>query len=367
MNTNANRVLIAMSGGIDSSVAAMILQENGKTLVGATYRTFDQISHECLVNEKGCCSIDAIFEAQRMAHDMGFEHQIIDLRENFKSTVISDFIDEYLNGRTPNPCVICNSEIKWGKLQEIADNNECHYIATGHYAQIESTPDGRFFLRKGEDESKDQTYFLWRLSQENLSRTIFPLGHMSKPQVRKKALEKGYEKLSKKSESQEICFIPNNNYRSFLNDNVPDFASKYSAGNFINSQGTILGKHQGYPNYTIGQRKGLGIALGEPMYVTKIDAANNEVTLGKREELLSSSCVIKNINMMKYADFTDGIEVRAKIRYNSKPCKAFLFHHNTNTARIEFDQAVESVTPGQSAVLYVGDNWNDVLAGGIIM
>ncbi len=361
-----NRVLIAMSGGIDSSVSAMILQKEGKDLVGATYRTYDQISQACMAKEKGCCSVDSIFEAQKMAHDMGFEHHIIDLRQNFKDSVIVDFIDEYLSGRTPNPCVVCNSEIKWGKLQEIADSHNCHYIATGHYAQIAQTEKGRFYLKKGADEAKDQTYFLWRLSQENLSRTMFPLGNMSKPQVRKIALENGYEKLSRKTESQEICFIPDNDYRKFLEDNVEDFASKCKQGNFIDKDKKVLGVHQGFPNYTIGQRKGLGIALGEPMYVVNIDSQLNEVTLGRREELLRKSCLIKNVNMMKMADFTDGMEIMAKIRYKSKPGIANIYHQGVNI-RIEFQSPIESITPGQSAVLYVGDDFQDVLAGGVIV
>lgn len=366
MNERDKRVLIAMSGGIDSSVAAMILQDDEKELVGATYRTFDQISNECMAKEKGCCSVDSIFEAQKMAKDMGFEHHIVDLRESFKDSVIVDFIYEYLHGRTPNPCVVCNSEIKWGKLQEIADEHSCQYIATGHYARIAQTSEGRYYLQKGVDEAKDQTYFLWRLSQENLSRTMFPLGALSKSTVREIALNAGHEKLSKKSESQEICFIPDNNYRKFLEDNVADFKTTYTQGNYINKEGKILGKHQGFPNYTIGQRKGLGIALGEPMYVVKIDAEKNEIMLGRRGELLSKSCVVKNVNMMKYADFNDGTEVMAKIRYKSKAGKANIFHEGDNM-RIEFQEEIESVTSGQSAVLYVGDDWQDVLAGGVIV
>ena len=208
------RVLMAMSGGIDSTVAAMLLQDQGYELVGVTYRVYDQISQACMEKEKGCCSVNAIFEAKHMALQMGFEHHILDIRKDFNDLVIRNFIDEYLQGHTPNPCVLCNSTIKWGKLIAMADELGCDYIATGHYARI-GQQDGRYFLRKGVDETKDQTYFLWTLTQENLARTIFPLGELTKPEVRQIALEKGYENLSKKSESQEICFIPDNDYRTF--------------------------------------------------------------------------------------------------------------------------------------------------------
>ncbi|MFR7822541.1 MAG: MnmA/TRMU family protein [Odoribacter splanchnicus] len=199
------RVLMAMSGGIDSTVAAMLLLEQGYELVGVTYRTFDNISRGCMEKEKGCCSVDSLFEAKRMAQELGFEHHILDIRQEFKDTVITNFIGEYLQGRTPNPCVICNSTIKWGKLIETANEMRCDYIATGHYARI-GHQDGRWYLRKGADLSKDQTYFLWTLTQENLSRTLFPLGELTKPEVRQIAFDHGYEKLSKGKVRRFVSF-----------------------------------------------------------------------------------------------------------------------------------------------------------------
>lgn len=353
---------MAMSGGIDSTVAAMLLLDQGYELVGVTYRVYDQISQACMEKEKGCCSVNAIFEAKHMAQQMGFEHHILDIRKDFQELVIQNFISEYLQGHTPNPCVLCNSTIKWGKLITMADELKCDYIATGHYARI-GQENGRYFLRKGVDETKDQTYFLWTLTQENLARTIFPLGELTKTEVRKIALDRGFEKLSKKSESQEICFIPDNNYRTFLAKNVENYFEKYGPGFFVDTTGKRLGKHQGFPNYTIGQRKGLGIALGHPMFVVDIRPESNEVVLGTRDELQGKTFRAKNINLMKYASLPDGFEVNAKIRYRNRGAQAAVFHEN-ELLRVEFHEGMDSITPGQSAVLYEGP---DVVGGGIII
>lgn len=356
------RVLIAMSGGIDSTVAAILLKEQGYDLVGVTYRVYDQIAQGCMEKEKGCCSVNALFEAKRMAESLGFEHHIIDIRKDFEETVIRNFIDEYLNGRTPNPCVMCNSVIKWGKLIEMADRLGCEYIATGHYARI-GQQNGRYFLRKGVDETKDQTYFLWTLTQENLARTIFPLGEFTKPEVRQMALERGYEQLSQKGESQEICFIPDNDYRHFLSEQVENFSDTYGPGWFIDTSGKRLGEHRGFPNYTIGQRKGLGIALGQPMFVVAINAQTNEVTLGTREELKGNSFRISSPSLMKYASLPPGYEATVKIRYRNPGAKALIYPEG-DTFNICFRENMDSITPGQSAVFY---EENDVIGGGIII
>lgn len=350
-----------MSGGIDSSVAAILLREQGYDLIGVTFRTFDAISQACMEKEKGCCSVDSIFEAKNLAEKLGFEHHILDIRQEFREHVIQTFIDEYLQGRTPNPCVLCNSYVKWGLLLAKADALGCDFIATGHYARIENT-NGRYFLRQGADLSKDQTYFLWTLTQENLSRTLFPLGALTKTEVRKIALNHGYEKLSKKKESQEICFVPDNDYRRFLKENVADIDKIHVPGNFTDTSGKILGRHCGLYNYTIGQRRGLGIALGEPVYVVALNIENNSVVLGDKNELKGRELRAEALNMMKYASVADGMRVMARIRYRSQGGAAALYNESGGI-RVVFDEPVESITAGQSVVLYEGE---DVVGGGII-
>lgn len=350
-----------MSGGIDSGVSAMLLKEQDYELVGVTFRTFDSITESCMAREKGCCSVDSIFEAKYLAEQLGFEHHILDAREVFRATVIQNFIDEYLQAKTPNPCVLCNPIIKWGMLLKMADEMHCDYLATGHYARIARLND-RFFLQKGKDLLKDQTYFLWRLTQDNLERTLFPLGNLTKDEVRTIAAEHGFMKLSKKKESEEICFVPDNNYRNFLEKEVADLHKRFPEGDFVDVQQRFLGRHEGLYNYTIGQRKGLGIALGVPAYVVALDAQSNRVVLGNKEDLQSNTCLIHDVNMMKVKDFDDGQKVLCKIRYRSHGVGASLFHEN-NSVRVVFEEPVESVTPGQSAVLYDED---DLLGGGII-
>ena len=355
------KVLLCMSGGIDSSVAAMLLEEQGYELHGLTYRPYDAISPACMEKQTGCCSVDAIFEAKALANDLKFDHSILDIRKEFDKTVITNFVEEYLSGRTPNPCVVCNRTIKWGEVIHKADELGCEFIATGHYAQI-GEKDGRYFLIKGSDDKKDQTYFLWQLSQDDLKRTLFPLGHLTKPEVRQIAADKGYESISKKRESQEICFIPDNDYRRFINERIPDLEAKIGKGNFVDKDGKVLGQHNGYPFYTIGQRKGLNIALGYPAYVTNIDANTNTVTLGEREDLNRKELWLEELNLMKYEKIEGEIEVTTKIRYNNAGTLSRISQHG-DKLKVEFYEETWAVTPGQSAVFFEG---NDLVGGGII-
>ncbi len=351
-----------MSGGTDSSVAALLLKEQGYEIIGMTFRSYDLISKGCLEKETGCCSVDSIFEAKKLAAELGFEHKIIDIRKLFEKTIIQNFINEYMSGSTPNPCVLCNQIVKWGQMIEEADNLKCNYLATGHYAQV-IFENGRYFLRKGSDNLKDQSYFLWKLSQENLARTIFPLGNLTKTEVREIARKLNYEKLANKKESQEICFIPDDDYRQFLRQRVPNIDKKIGEGNFIDTNGKIIGKHKGFPFYTIGQRKGLEIAMGYPVYVLNIDATTNTITLGDSNQLLKTEVWIEETNFMKYPDIFKEKEAICKIRYNNKgeECRVKQFD---NKIKITFKKPVSAVTPGQSAVIY---EENDIIAGGIIM
>ncbi|MBN2681693.1 MAG: tRNA 2-thiouridine(34) synthase MnmA [Bacteroidales bacterium] len=356
------KVLVAMSGGIDSSVAAILLLEQGYELEGVTFRTWDYISSGCLEKQTGCCSVDSIMEAKHLAEKLGFPHHILDIRNTFEKEVIQNFVDEYLSGRTPNPCVVCNSHIKWGKILEKADELNCKYIATGHYARIRQE-NSRFVLSKGVDSIKDQSYFLWNLTQENLSRTLFPLGEYNKDEIRKIAAERGFVKLSEKRESQEICFIPDNDYRKFLLERLPDLKEKYKGGKYLSTDGKQIGTHEGFPFYTIGQRKGLGIALGFPAFVTKIDAENNQITIGTREDLDDTEMKVRDINLIKYDSLPSKQNVLVKIRYRNEGSLAEITSKD-NYAEIRFINPVSAITPGQSAVFYEND---DVIGGGIIV
>lgn len=354
-----NRVLLGMSGGIDSTVSAMLLLEQGYEVVGVTFRTFDSIQESCLAKEKGCCSVESIMEAKHNAERMGFEHHIVDFRDTFRRCVIQNFIDEYMSGHTPNPCVLCNSHIKWGELMRVADEYGCDFIATGHYARIKER-DGHTYLATAADIKKDQTYFLWMLTEEQLKRTIFPLGDLTKDQVREIARSHGYEKLATKRESQEICFIPNDDYRAFLRASVPDYEERVRAGEYVDAEGHVLGKHEGFVNYTIGQRKGLGIALGHPAYVTHIDAEKNRITLGTNEDLFTTELRFKQMRPSTSRDFEiSASPLTAKVRYRSQavPVKTI------DEGRLEFASPVWGVTPGQSVVLYQD---NLVVGGGTI-
>ncbi len=356
------RVLVAMSGGIDSTVTAMLLHEEGYEVIGITMKTWDYATSGGTKKETGCCSLDSINDARKVAVDMGFHHFIVDIREEFGDYVIDNFVDEYLAGRTPNPCVLCNTHIKWNALLRRADALDCEFIATGHYAIIEEL-NGRKFIRRAVDRQKDQSYVLWGLSQECLHRSRFPLGKYTKPEVRQMAFERGYTELAKKSESYEICFVPDNDYRSFLKRRVPDLEQKVAGGKFVNTKGEVIGEHKGYPFYTIGQRKGLGMAFGRPMFVAEIHPDTNTVVLGTEDELIRNSMLVGKINPMKYASIPDGLEVVTKIRYRDNGTYSML-HPVGNQVEVEFMANVKGVAPGQSAVFYEGD---DVVGGGIIM
>lgn len=351
-----------MSGGIDSTVTAMMLHEEGYEVVGITMKTWDYANSGGSKKETGCCSLDSINDARQVAVNMGFHHFIIDIREEFGDYVIDNFVDEYLAGRTPNPCVLCNTHIKWNALLKRADAMDCEFIATGHYARI-SELDGRRYVRKAVDRHKDQSYVLWGLSQECLHRSRFPLGGYTKPQVRQMAKDFGYEELSKKAESYEICFVPDNDYRGFLKRRVDGLEEQVAGGDFVDTSGAVLGKHKGYPFYTVGQRKGLGVAFGEPKYVTEIRPDTNTVVLGSVDDLVRNGMRVGQVNAMKYASIPEGLEVTTKIRYKDQGTLARISPIAADQVEVEFYANVRGVAPGQSAVFYEEE---DVVGGGII-
>ena len=356
------RILVAMSGGIDSSVAAMLLHDEGYEVVGMTMKTWDYATSGGSKKTTGCCSLDDINDARNLAVSKGFPHMILDIREEFGDFIIDNFVEEYLAGRTPNPCIMCNTHIKWDALLRRADHLDCEFIATGHYANSREE-NGRYIVSKGLDEKKDQSYVLWGLKQEALARTKFPLGGFTKPEIRQMALDQGFEELAKKNESYEICFVPDNDYRGFLNRKVDGLETEMQGGKFVDSSGNILGDHRGYPYYTIGQRKGLGMAFGEPMFVTKIDPITNTVTLGRENELNETSMFVRNVNMQKFEAITDGMEALTKIRYKDAGAMAKIYNEADGRLKVNFAHAVSAVAPGQSAVFYDG---NDVIGGGFI-
>ena len=356
------KVLVAMSGGIDSTVTALMLHNEGYEVVGITMKTWDYTGSGGGKKETGCCNLDSFNDARMAAVQHGFPHYILDIRDEFGSFVVDNFVDEYMAGRTPNPCVLCNTHIKWRALLKRADALDCDYIATGHYASVRQHDNGRFVVSKGIDETKDQSYVLWGLQQDLLSRTLLPLGTYRKTAIRQMAHDFGYPELAKKSESYEICFVPDNDYRGFLKRKVEGLEEKVSGGSFVDKTGKILGQHKGYPFYTIGQRKGLDIALGKPAYVTNIDPDTNTVVLGDEEDLEKDIMKVSGLNMIKYDRLEGEMEAITKIRYKDKGSLSTI-NQDGNTMFVQFYQKAKGIAPGQSAVFYEGD---DVIGGGII-
>jgi tRNA-specific 2-thiouridylase len=354
------RVLLAMSGGLDSSVAAILLQKMGYEIIGITMKlwTYDNTTS---AKNNSCCDIDAINDARSLAVQLDFPHYVLDFTTQFNDIVIADFLHEYLHARTPNPCILCNIHLKWNALLEKAAELNCNYIATGHYANI-CQKDNRYFISKGKDPKKDQSYVLWGLTQEHLAKTIFPLGNYTKEEVRKIAQNMGFNSIANKGESYDICFIPDNNYRNFLRQHIPQLEQLCPPGNFIDTSGKILGTHKGTPFYTIGQRKGLIISLGVPKYVCRINAQTNEITLGDKEDLLSDNLIINPYNLMKYAKIPPDFIGETKIRYKNKGQTASIIQYE-DYIEVKFHLPVSAITAGQSAVVYEN---NDIIAGGII-
>ena len=340
------KIVVAMSGGVDSSLAAALLKEEGYDVLGITIHHYD--------------GNESLESAEQAAQNLEIPWHVLDFTKEFKSIVINYFCNEYLTGRTPNPCVICNLKIKFGLLWDKAKSLGADYLATGHYAINEyNQKSKKFLLKRGVDESKDQSYFLYRLNQDVLPYILFPLGKFKKKQTREEAKKYGLKNY-KKAESQEICFVRDDDYRKFLTQHIKD---TIKPGKFIDKKGNILGEHQGIPFYTIGQRKGLGISLNKRMYVTEINSRQNVITLGDDKDLYRDKLFVKDLNFISGNKLSNSIKAEVKIRYNSKKSPAIISPYDEDGVLIKFEKPQRAVTPGQSAVFYQGEV---VMGGGII-
>ena len=349
------KVLVAMSGGVDSSAAAAILIEQGYNVSGATMQIWsdDEIA-------SGIGSNEAVCDAKKVAEQLGIEHFTFDFSAEFKENVITPFIDDYLSGRTPNPCIFCNKSMKFGLFLERALEMGFDYIATGHYANIFEDSDG-FHLCRSAFDSKDQTYVLYNMNQHILSHLLLPVGNMEKAEIRRYAEKAGIE-VANKPDSQEICFIPDDDYARYIEENSN---YKDKIGDFIDHEnGAVLGRHKGIIHYTIGQRKGLGIALGEPRFVTEIDAKNNRVILGSNENTFSSALIAERVNFISGKPLSAPTRYTAKTRYSARAAECTVYPAENGLVRVVFDSPVRAITPGQSVVFY---NDNEVIGGGIIL
>ena len=363
-NQNKKSVAVAMSGGVDSSVAAALLKDSGYDVIGLTMQLWDFSGVGGNVYHEGaCCSVETMYDARSVCHSLGIPHYVIDVRQEFEKHVIDNFENEYLKGRTPNPCILCNSKMKWEVLLKKAVELDCDFFATGHYARVEfDDAIGRFLLKRGLDSSKDQAYALWGLSQDQLKRTIFPLGDLTKTEVRKIAASFNLKTKDKK-ESQEICFVPDDNYPRFLKEKHPELITKLDNGEITDQQGNVLGHHQGYPFYTIGQRRGLGVAVGRPVYVTEIDPKTNRITVGEKEDLHDRGLIAKHANWISIEKLIDPLQVEAQIRYNDPGRNATVFHDQNGDVKVIFETYHQAVTPGQSVVFFSNDS---VIGGAVI-
>ena len=352
------RVLVGMSGGIDSSATCIMLQEQGYEVVGVTMRTWDVASQFATSSQE---EPNFILEARALAQKLGIEHHVADVREEFKQVIVKYFIDEYLQGRTPNPCVMCNPLFKERLLCEWADKTDCTWISTGHYCRLEERNGNRYIVA-GDDITKDQSYFLWRLPQEILRRFLFPLGNYTKQEVREYLKLKGFEAKAKDGESMEVCFIEGD-YRDFLRQQIPDLDTRIGPGYFVDNKGVKIGQHKGFPYYTIGQRKGLGIALGHPAHVLRINAEKNTVMLGTAEDLKTEYMLTEDALLIDPNEVLQCENLTVRIRYRSKPIPCQVLPLENGQLLVRFLGEASAIAPGQSAVFYDGQR---VLGGAFI-
>jgi tRNA-specific 2-thiouridylase len=365
--TDSTTIAVAMSGGVDSSAVAAMLRAEGHNVIGLTMQLWNQrrlAGHAGMPEsvQGRCCSIDDVYDARRVAETLGIPYYVVNHEERFERDVVRPFVEEYLAGRTPIPCSLCNNHLKFDQLLIVARQIGADQIATGHYAQVVfDEPCGRWLLKRPTDRSKDQTYFLFGLTQEQLSRTLFPLGGMTKPDVRELARKHSLA-IAEKPDSQEICFVPGGDYKRFLEAYLSEQRSGSTggdrdtlAGEMVTSDGKVIGEHAGVHNFTVGQRKGLGIATGSPLYVIQIKNDTRQVVVGKDEELYSRTLRTHRVNLISTDELREPMRVAVKIRHKHQPAAALIESAGPNEILVTFDEPQRALTPGQAAVFYDGD------------
>ena len=354
------KVVVGMSGGVDSSVAAYLLKEQGYEVIGVTMQIWQQEKPEDISESGGCCGLSAVEDARRVADVLEIPYYVMNFRKEFDERVIRYFADEYLAGRTPNPCIACNRYVKWESLLKRSLDIGADYIATGHYAQIDCLPNGRYALKKSVTAAKDQTYALYNLTQHQLSHTLMPVGQYSKDEIREIAAEIGIP-VANKPDSQEICFIPDHDYAKFIRENSDATLPK---GNFVDMEGNVLGQHEGITHYTVGQRKGLNLSMGRPVFVVEIRPETNEVVIGDSQDVFSDRLVCDRLNWMAIDGLHgEPMKVMAKIRYSHKGAPCVIEEIGPDLVEVRFEEPQRAITPGQAVVFYDGDY---VVGGGVI-